>query len=1055
MEPVSLRGPGIMNPRSIQKPDTSVQRVSDQVAQSLMGWGGEKIQVAANKRAEKDYLEGQMAYQQDMTLDEVEMGGNKWALDGYRFMDAQTISSSLLAAQREQIAQGGHAATPEEFRAQYVNRLDGMLEGKDPRTAELVREQMVAQMPTLVADHTAQHMRYREGQNFESLERSIDVISRDPTATDALVDFAQGGPGSASSGLSDDRRQAAVVQGVVRAFENDNPLAYSALSQAGLLGDNLSTDEIARVRSAQKQFENRRRSEYDEALFSGEQTIMRQVEKAELSPTQAVEELAGLYAQHDIEMNAAEAGAIYSQALTTERQDNATSAVLIEDARLRGDYDTTARITESIMVKHESGGNEYAVSPVGAKGTHQVMDGTNRDPGFGITPARDDSKEERARVGSDYWRAMHHRYKGDLEAVAIAYNAGPGNADKWIAAGRDDSVLPKASETRPYADKIMADADNWRAPTAADKLSLAQTRLETTRERLAIDTYEQIAPVLADADEQFVRGNLTEAAWREERDAAFEQYDVARTRADVNHELSVTGKVSEALHTASVKAVEDGDKEAYRVNLDGANASILQARALYETVVDNPESTPAELAQATELFRGARQAVFDEFGIDVADRKNTSADEAMYTNLRDGIEANKTYSAEQTQIHAAINSGTLADLPKPLQRRAFDQETANIQQTYQTQVDTGRMSVDQANAGIAADINAFYAQSGTVDPRVASRMSAAVLGPLLDENGNPSPAVIDAVQQYAEVKALNPRAADKFLDPEAKVLAAAVLARADDPSLIPEAVRNMGIELTNNPRVENTTEYMARPDVQQAIARETKNFLQERDIGILHAIWQDDATLDQVWDTNRVDRDRIWTPEVAGRLEEELHAEVAAMQRINPNLRPRDLVASAAESLTRRTDIVGGDLVMLSRGQDLGETFFGGRAGDFAHDGAVNSAVMEWLQSPSAQEQYGFISGTTGAERLPGWLQGTINAGLAPARWFGADVNFEPAMSSTDAISTGLTGVRPFRAYPDPTGKTIVLEVLKPDGNYSEPIVVPAREAGELYMERRRGENSR
>ena len=48
------------------------------------------------------------------------------------------------------------------------------------------------------------------------------------------------------------------------------------------------------------------------------------------------------------------------------------------------DFDRIVNIT----VQSESGGNPNAISPKGAKGLMQVMDGTNNAPGFGVTPAK-------------------------------------------------------------------------------------------------------------------------------------------------------------------------------------------------------------------------------------------------------------------------------------------------------------------------------------------------------------------------------------------------------------------------------------------------------------------------------------------------------------------------------------------------------------------------------------------------------------------------------------------------------------------------------------------
>jgi hypothetical protein len=81
----------------------------------------------------------------------------------------------------------------------------------------------------------------------------------------------------------------------------------------------------------------------------------------------------------------------------------------------------------------------------------QVLDTTNVDPGFGVRPARDDSPEERARVGMDYLNAMLGRY-GDPKLAAIAYNWGPGNTDRWLKAGADMKKLP--DETKQYIAKL-------------------------------------------------------------------------------------------------------------------------------------------------------------------------------------------------------------------------------------------------------------------------------------------------------------------------------------------------------------------------------------------------------------------------------------------------------------------------------------------------------------------------------------------------------------------------------------------------------------------------
>jgi hypothetical protein len=101
----------------------------------------------------------------------------------------------------------------------------------------------------------------------------------------------------------------------------------------------------------------------------------------------------------------------------------------------------------------ESRGNEYdkhgniLTSAKGAKGSMQVLDKTNLDPGYGVKPAQNNSPEERARVGRDYALALKKHF-GDEKTAAMAYNWGPGNVQKWLAS---HGTMPVPHEARQYA----------------------------------------------------------------------------------------------------------------------------------------------------------------------------------------------------------------------------------------------------------------------------------------------------------------------------------------------------------------------------------------------------------------------------------------------------------------------------------------------------------------------------------------------------------------------------------------------------------------------------
>lgn len=125
-----------------------------------------------------------------------------------------------------------------------------------------------------------------------------------------------------------------------------------------------------------------------------------------------------------------------------------------------------------------------------AKGEMQVLDGTNKDPGFGVTPAQDDSPAERARVGRDYLGAMLKEYKGDVGKALAAYNWGPGNVDKATKAHGANWLAHAPKETRDYVARALnrfgTGAGAAPKPTLMEMLAdlRAQPELANNPERL-------------------------------------------------------------------------------------------------------------------------------------------------------------------------------------------------------------------------------------------------------------------------------------------------------------------------------------------------------------------------------------------------------------------------------------------------------------------------------------------------------------------------------------------------------------------------------------------
>lgn len=102
------------------------------------------------------------------------------------------------------------------------------------------------------------------------------------------------------------------------------------------------------------------------------------------------------------------------------------------------DYELEPQLLNA-MIWVESRFVERATSPAGAQGLMQLMPPTAKELAQKLGRPRASSYDPEFNItaGALYIRKMLDRYDGDLELALAAYNAGPGNVDKWTKHGGD------------------------------------------------------------------------------------------------------------------------------------------------------------------------------------------------------------------------------------------------------------------------------------------------------------------------------------------------------------------------------------------------------------------------------------------------------------------------------------------------------------------------------------------------------------------------------------------------------------------------------------------
>jgi soluble lytic murein transglycosylase len=137
------------------------------------------------------------------------------------------------------------------------------------------------------------------------------------------------------------------------------------------------------------------------------------------------------------------------------------------------------------LIRQETEFDAYAVSSAGARGLMQMMTGSAKiaakQAGLPYRPeALLGDTTYNMQLGMTEYRGQLDRYGGSWVLAAAAYNAGPGNAKKWLAANGDPRItdpldwieqIPFA-ETRNYVQRVLENTEVYRARLAGKDVPL-------------------------------------------------------------------------------------------------------------------------------------------------------------------------------------------------------------------------------------------------------------------------------------------------------------------------------------------------------------------------------------------------------------------------------------------------------------------------------------------------------------------------------------------------------------------------------------------------------
>ncbi|TYS15818.1 lytic transglycosylase domain-containing protein [Rossellomorea vietnamensis] len=181
----------------------------------------------------------------------------------------------------------------------------------------------------------------------------------------------------------------------------------------------------------------------DSSLFQQmlTETLASQSMQPQLSKLGSVSQMIPLFSNGNslVTKNAASYISNAASVSTSKAPDSSIQQII---SRAAQKYNLPVKLISSV-ISQESNFKPDAVSHAGASGLMQLMPATAR--GLGVTDIFD--PEQNVFAGTKYLKQMMDKYNGRLELALAAYNAGPGNVDKY-------NGIPPFKETMQYVQKV-------------------------------------------------------------------------------------------------------------------------------------------------------------------------------------------------------------------------------------------------------------------------------------------------------------------------------------------------------------------------------------------------------------------------------------------------------------------------------------------------------------------------------------------------------------------------------------------------------------------------
>eukprot|EP00752_Nemacystus_decipiens_P016661 g14901.t1 len=428
----------------------------------------------------------------------------------------------------------------------------------------------------------------------------------------------------------------------------------------------------------------------------------------------------------------------------------------------------TADRLRSALIQQESAGVATAVSPKGALGLMQVMPGTAKEIAAELGdkdfPSRKadiaeymKDPETNVRYGMHYLEKQLKTFDGDVEAALIAYNAGPGNARKWLKAGPSGITGIGVGANIIHADLGGRRSWGYGAGGSTSRKDVPDWAEATIKNHLA-GSYEQGMLTASGVDPRLASLSY------DTRQKLIGQASRAMTKK------TGAAKQAELAAKADLKTLMQSDLES--IEASGENAAGLEMEAISNLLGEAETQKHLKAQQhATDIYNAtANIAISSDAEIDDILNQteprpaspNFANEQRVYEAAQDEAERVRELRQDKPGAGAqiAINTfGTIAKRSNPDDGSDLEAVQTEMQQAFdQTQAVVDEVIPATPDSATNGSADTYTAQSPATVVLTALESAGVDTSPILD-------AVNDASSQLVEI----------FGRPDVRIVAAPIV----------------------------------------------------------------------------------------------------------------------------------------------------------------------------------------------------------------------------------------------------------------------------------------